>query len=464
MDTDVEADADTDDVEVDTDNDTDEEPLCDLDTPVIRYISPDDSNSMSSPVLVRAAQLDRAGTARNIAIRKYEFMNYYSFPYDPAPEGELGIDVQMVHDDDMPEGQYELQIGVVAPQRTNADRAPMNVVFSVDTSCSMGTDWLGHAKDAMTAIAGNLKEGDQVSMVTWSDSRDVPIEQHVITGPGDTTVVRAIDGLSNNGGTNLSAGLRAAYQLAEAGYDAQRINRVVLLSDGGANVGHTDVEFIASKASGQEGDGIYLAGIGVGSALSYHDKLMDQVTDAGKGAALFIDGRAEAEKTLGDRFLEMMDVAAHDVQVRLDLPSGFEVVRFSGEAISADPSEVEPQNLAPNDSMVLFQTVESCAPESVDVDDQVGVTVTWNDPITGEAKETSDTFRFGDLFAGDVAMLRRGAAVFYYTRALRAAQLASTPSERDTARQIGLSKLELAEAHWPGDPELAEIRAVLESL
>ena len=66
-------------------------------------------------------------------------------------------------------------------------------------------------------------------------------------------------------------------------------HRVVLISDGGANAGVTDLDLIASEASDSDGEGTYLLGVGVGSPGVYKHELMDAVTDAGKGAYVFID-------------------------------------------------------------------------------------------------------------------------------------------------------------------------------
>ena len=110
-----------------------------------------------------------------------------------------------------------------------------------------------------------------------------------------------------------------------------------------------------------------MVGVGVtGNSGLYNDDLMDQVTDIGKGAAVFIPSTAEADKIFSDRFLSTMDVWVRDVSVALDLPPGFEIVKFSGEEYSADPAEIEPQHLAPDDAMVFYQTVRTCAPDEVD--------------------------------------------------------------------------------------------------
>jgi Ca-activated chloride channel family protein len=199
--------------------------------------------------------------------------------------------------------------------------------------------------------------------------------------------------------------------------------------------------------------------VGVGTNQTYKDELMDQVTDAGKGASVFIDDATEAQLVFGDRFISTLDVAAREVSVQLDMPPGFEVVRFSGEEISTDPEEVEPQHLAPNDTMVFHQDLKTCAPELVQDDTAFTVTVRYQHATTFQAHEVRTEVRFSELLAAEDPRLLKGAAVFAYAEALRA--FASGTSEGQDA---ALEALARAEAANPEDDELAEIRLVLEML
>jgi Ca-activated chloride channel family protein len=247
-------------------------------------------------------------------------------------------------------------------------------------------------------------------------------------------------------------------------YDAGRINRLVLISDGGANAGVTDIDLIAEHAGSSNGDGIYLVGVGVGTAGSYNDDLMDAVTDAGKGASVFVNDAPEAWKQFNDDFVSTMSVAVRDVQVRLDLPPGFEVVKFSGEEISGDPSEVEPQHLAPNDTMVFHQEIETCAPELVADDTPITVSVHYLDAVSFEARDATVSTTFGELLAAESAQHLKGAAVFAYAESLKAYKKAFGADEGALAVSDALAALATAEAALPEDPDLAEIRAVLEAL
>jgi Ca-activated chloride channel family protein len=118
--------------------------------------------------------------------------------------------------------------------------------------------------------------------------------------------------------------------------------------------------------------------------------------------------------------------------------------------------EVDPQHLAPNDAMVFYQRIRTCAPDEVTDASELSVQVHWQDEVTflPNVKEVDHTF--GALLAGDSRRLVRGRAIYEYTVALEA--------NTSAAASDALGYLAQAEALYPGDAELAEIRSVLEAL
>jgi Ca-activated chloride channel family protein len=444
--------------------DTESEPACDDATPTILYLSPDASNSMSSPVQAREAVLAGWGSLAGLPVRTWEFMNYYDFGYPEAPAGELEIHAALrpVAGAEEGEADFVMQIGVASETVTHAQRAPMNITFVLDTSGSMQGHSMDMLKASCLAVAGELREGDVVSMVTWDTSNSVILGGYQVSGPNDANLLQRIHDIEAGGGTDLHGGLVSGYELAMSAYDTNRINRVLLISDGGANVGITDEEVIAAHAGGNDEDGIYMVGVGVGSTGSYNDALMDRVTDVGKGASVFINASSEAEKIFGEDFVNTFSVAARDVQVELDLPPGFQIERFSGEEYSEDPTEIEPQHLAPNDAMVFYQSLSTCAPELVEDETLVTITARYRDAITFEDREVVRELSFMELMEGASAPMAKGRAVFDYAEALHAKQ--GTSQGEPVTVEEALASLAEAEALLPGDAELGEIRKVLEAL
>lgn len=440
------------------------EPACNDVDPVVLYLSPDDSNSTSSPAQIEDRVLaEGSSQIGDISIRPWEFMNYYGFAYEPAAEGSLAVygAAQPIEGVD---GQYRMQLAVASETMTAEDRPPMNVTLVMDTSGSMAGEAIELLRDTGKVIASQLRVGDTVSMVEWDTQNTWTLAGYQVTGPSDPVVLDAIDDLEAGGGTDLNAGLVSGYELAQAVYDAGAINRLVLISDGGANAGVTEAELIAENAAFGGADGIYLVGVGVASsATSYYDELMDTVTDVGKGASIFVGNAAEAELMFGERFLSSMAISARDVQVELTLPPGFEIVKFSGEEFSGDPKEIEPQHIAPNDSIVFYQHVETCAPELVTADTPLSVKLTWLDVWTFEPREVTQQWTFGELFGSDPGLMLKGAAVLAYADALIAYKDAVGGTALDSL-QPAIEAVALAQAALPDDADLANIASVLANL
>jgi Ca-activated chloride channel family protein len=441
----------------------DPEEACDAQTDVALWLSPDDSNSMASPVRVREAALGGWGTVQSVAIRTWEFFNYYGFGYPAAAPGTLAVSPSLLQPAGAVAGEYLLQVGISSETITDEARAPIDVTLVLDTSGSMEGEAMASLKHTCFAIAASLKAGDTVSLITWNTENAVVLGAHPVAGPDDPVLLAKVDALSASGGTDLHAGLVAGYALAQQSFTAGRTSRVVLVSDGGANAGITDLEIIAQHASGASEDGIDLVGVGVGDAATYRDDLMDAVTDAGKGASVFIADVDDAWAMFHDGFVATMGVAARDVQVRLDMPPGFEIVSTSAEEVSTDVSDVEPQHLAPNDAMVLHQRIRTCAPELVTDDATITTTVIWIDAVTLKPRQVQRVSTVAELLAADPAPLLKGTTVFAYAEALKAYKQADADGRAATMTEA-FAALEQAEAALPGDAELAEIRQVLEAL
>lgn len=438
------------DTEPDTDTATD--PTCDdaVDADLTLYLSADDSNSQAAPVLARAKLED--GGAPSGRQRLWEYLNYYSFDYAPAEEGSLRVVAQARPG---PEADtYDLLVAVVAPAADPAERRPLNLTFSVDTSGSMSGHPLEMAQETMYAVAASLQEGDVVSIVDWSSSPDVILRGEVVDGADDPDLMAAIAGLRTGGSTNLAAGLQTAYDVAADYWSADRTNRVILVSDGGANTGPTDEDLIGSWAADSEGEGIYLIGVGASDPSAYDDALMDTVTDLGRGAYLFVDSPSEAVRQFsGDRFLANLEVAAKDVQLAMTLPPGWVVDRFDGEEIGTDPDEVREQHLAPNDAMLYHMTLRDCG---ADPTEPLSFAASWREPRAAVDHVDAATFDMATMLDADSTQIDKAGAILAYARAFDEVWQKSG-GERTAYLDEVYAVVQDAYRARPDDAELAEV-------
>jgi Ca-activated chloride channel family protein len=437
---------------------TDDDPSCsgfDRGKAATLYESADDSSSMASPVIARSL-IRRGLSVPPSIVRPYEFLNYYDFSFEPAAPGQVRIVPQL---SSCPtDGKLSLQVALQSEERNPEDRPPLNLTLVLDTSGSMSGQPIVNLRAAVSAMASALRPGDVVSVVTWNTVQLDILVGHEITQANDPVLIAAGQNVEPDGGTDLHSGLIRGYQLALAQRAPGRINRVVIISDGQANVGETDERVIGQHADDEEGEeGIYLAGIGVGDGVN--DTLMDAVTDAGRGAYVFLDTPEEAQKMLGERFLEVIDVAARAVRLEVTLPWYLGVKKFYGEQISTSAAKVTPQHLAPNSTMVFLQVLEACSAAEIHGDDRIRLRATWELPFSRQSQEALIDTTLNDL-AGDDRLLEKGAAIAGYAEALIESSN-TTGDERSAILKRALDDVKHA-ANAHSDPDLLEIKGLLE--
>lgn len=435
---------------------------CDLTKAAVLYLSADDSNSMAGAPVARS--LIQQGQLVYKGLRTYEFLNYYSFDYPPAPPGQVAVSAQAHVNAD---GTYNMQIGVRAPDESALQRRSFNLTLSVDTSSSMkwgppGNTAMDRVKEACRSLAGQLRQGDVVSIVTWNHAQALLLDSLPVQLPGDPALLAKCELLQPYGASDLGAGLDMSYKVARKNFDPSKINRVVMLSDGGANVSSDTRTLIKNAAQDSQGEAIYLMGAGVGDPWNYNDQVMDLVTDAGRGAYVFLDSTQEAQKMFGPRLLANLEVAARNVRVEVTLPPTFVIEEFHGEQVSANPEEVDPQHLATGDAMVFHQVLRSCAPEAVDGSAPVKVKVSYEEPISREPRTAEMITTLAELLAGDTKLLLKGDAVVAFAEALKDVRGAKAPAAL-AALDKAQAEVQKANLVLGGDPELEELRGLLQT-
>lgn len=421
------------------------------------YLSADDSNSAASPVIAR--KLIRAGEYVHPGlVRTYEFLNYYSFDYEPPEQDEIAIIPQMREKPGDP-GVYSLQVALRSRDRSFQEAAPFQLTLLLDISGSMAGESMDMAKQFLLSLNSRLRPKDRLSLVTFNRDAEAVIVnaapgeefRRTLEGPVSTKAVTDI--------TNLESGILLAYTIAEETYSFDKLNRVVVISDGGANAGTTAKEVIGEYARDSEKQGIYLAGISMGEG--FNDSMMNALTDMGRGAYVFLDTPEEVEKVLSEEnFLSIFDLAVKDVRLKMEMPPGWEMQQFHGEQMSTTASEVIPQYLSPGDQMIYHMEIKTVQPEAEIGTDRFVFEAQYA-PIGGRIRTKTAAVRVEEM-RRETAELIKGDAVTEYAELLKSIRLPldSNVTENLALLDEGLVNIKNAAA-LTGDRELGEIVSLL---
>ena len=295
------------------------------------------------------------------AVRINEYLNYYEQRFPEPADQPLGLDIRLGNAQ-VPSsgGEVWVQIGLQARGASEAVRTPLNLALVLDTSGSMaGEGKLTYLKESLRVFLQSLDEEDWVSIIAYSDRAWVlRHSQHVGDG---AWILETVEMLQPGGSTNLYDGLLAGFREVEGSFDVRRNNRVILLTDGIANVGVTDPARIAGDALTFSQRGIYLSTIGLGMDLN--DPLLGDLARQGNGAYHFVDSALEMDKVFRQEVEGLVERVAEDVQVSIQPATGVQLLAVTGMD-GTPPSEgasIALPSMGAGDSQVLMARLRTGA-------------------------------------------------------------------------------------------------------
>jgi Ca-activated chloride channel homolog len=218
-------------------------------------------------------------------------------------------------------------------------RMPVNVGLVIDRSGSMrDKDNIGRARDAAMEALGRLGGDDIASVTVFNNNVDVLLPATRMTSQSE--IRRSIEGLRADGGTALFAGTDRGIREVEKFLAQDQVNRVVLISDGHANVGPSDPREIAELGRRAAAKGISITTLGVG--LGYNEDLMTQLAYASDGSHAFVENPDDLMKFFNREFSDVLSVAAQNIIIELHCRNGFKPMRMIGREgnISGDTVRV----------------------------------------------------------------------------------------------------------------------------
>jgi Ca-activated chloride channel homolog len=212
--------------------------------------------------------------------------------------------------------------------KTKIRRTPLNLAVVLDKSGSMTGAKLEKTKQAAMLLVDRLAPDDIFSLVIFNNSAQVLVAAQKVGNK--ESIKRKIEGIEAGGGTALYSGVKAGADQIGEYLSARRINRVILLSDGLANVGPSTPRELRRLGSELVGSNISVTTIGVGD--DYNEDLMAALAESSDANYYYVKDTEKLPEIFAKELGEMLAVAARDVRIEITCPDGVRPLGFIGRA------------------------------------------------------------------------------------------------------------------------------------
>jgi Ca-activated chloride channel family protein len=272
------------------------------------------------------------------SVRLEEFVNAFDYGYAPPTSDAFAIHIDGAPAPFVDARSVLLRVGIQARAVPAQLRPAAALTFVIDTSGSMADgDRLETVKRSLALLVSRLRPDDSIAIVSFSNSAAVVLPP---TSAAETQpILYAIGQLQPDGSTNAQAGLELGFDLASQMLRSGISDRVIIASDGVANVGLTDPDSLLARLDGAVRSGIDLISIGVGMG-NFNDALLEQLADRGNGFYAYINDQAEADRVFGSQLTGTLDTIARDARVQVEFnPSAVAAYRLLGYENRAMPDQ-----------------------------------------------------------------------------------------------------------------------------
>ena len=258
-----------------------------------------------------------------------------------------------------------------------SDRASVNLAIVLDRSGSMAGEKLARAKEAAIMAIGLLNSRDIVSMVTYDSVVNVVVPATKVTDK--QSIYAAIRNIRDGGRTALFAGISKGAAEVRKFLDKTRVNRVILLSDGLANIGPSTPSELGQLGASLGKEGISVTTIGLG--LGYNEDLMTQLAGMSDGHHAFVQNSADLSRIFAAEFNTALTVVANQLTIIIKCANTIRPIRVLGRnaQIIGQNVHVNLNQLSSNQEKFVILEVEIPAGVAGETRDLASVDVSYLD-------------------------------------------------------------------------------------
>lgn len=318
-----------------------------------------------SDVSFRLAQaaLARGEAPDPARIRPEEFYNAFDYG-DPAPATaeKIGARVEQSAHPFLQQRNL-VRIALKVPATGRGTGTPLHLTVLLDTSGSMEReDRAASVRRALEVLVSLLGANDRLTLIGFARQPHLLAEN--LPGPAARQILDLVKRTPSEGGTNLEEALKLGGELALRHRDPRAQNRLVLLTDGAANLGDSDPARLATAIATLRQQGIAFDACGVG-LNGLDDEILEALTRQGDGRYYALNSPADADTGFAQKLAGAFRPAAENVKVQVRFnPArvgryrliGFEQHRLREEDFRND--QVDAAELAAEEAAVALYQVE----------------------------------------------------------------------------------------------------------
>ncbi|HBO52083.1 MAG TPA: hypothetical protein DD471_08880 [Planctomycetes bacterium] len=336
----------------------------------------------------------------------------------PSPFGDHGLEL--------------MQITLKSRELRTGERKDAILTFAVDTSGSMAADGkINLLKKSIRTLVDKLNPADRVAIIAFSTNAYVVLPHTPVRQKAE--ILGAIESLTPIGGTNVEAGIDLAYRLAGESSHKRAANRVILCSDGVANLGARGPGIILKKIArfaSEDRIALYTYAFGSGGRQAVKgDKMLQQLANRGDGRYQYVDSGSSAKKIFS--VPDELQVLAGDAKIQVDfnpdVVSHYRLLGYEKRDIADKDfrnDKIDAGEVGPGSTVTALYEIKRSRPVGsigrvyLRYKDAVSSTVEEFNyelhpgVLAGDSRDTSDRFRFIASVA-EFAELLRGS---YYAR------------------------------------------------
>lgn len=212
------------------------------------------------------------------------------------------------------------------PVPSYIQRQPVNLSIVLDKSGSMNGEKIKYARAAAIEAVQRLGNADIFSLVVYDSNVHTVIPAQYVRNID--RIISKIQRIYAGGSTALFGGVSQGASEIRKHIGSEYIHRLILLSDGLANVGPQSPVELGRLGAALIKENISVTTIGVG--YDYNEDLMTRLSQKSDGNAYFVETGRELPRIFASELGDVLNVVAKKVKVVISMPDGVEPISIIG--------------------------------------------------------------------------------------------------------------------------------------